>query len=237
MKKKVKAIGVIFLLLLVGIVGYALYYVNDYYHAEVNIQDYNNTNVKIIPAENGLLLDGEGNDSAIIFYPGAKVEYTSYVPLCYELSENGVDCFIVNMPFNMAILGKDNAKMLMANDSYHYDNWYMAGHSLGGTMAADYAGNHKEVKGLILLASYSTSKVTTPTLSIICSEDKVLNKNNYEENRKNIQNLSEYTIEGGNHAGFAYYGMQEGDGQATITKDKQINTTANEILSFLNKSI
>ena len=36
----------------------------------------------------------------------------------------------------------------------------------------------------------------------------------------------EYVIPGGNHAGFAYYGPQAGDNEATISKDEQIEATA-----------
>lgn len=224
------------LLIIIAIVGYGLYYIGDYYHSEVDIQKFNNSDVNIKTTSNGLLLDSYGNNTALIFYPGAKVEYTSYIPLLDKLAENGVDCFIVEMPFNIAMFGKDNAGVLMSNNSYNYTNWYLAGHSLGGAMVTEYASNHEEnVNAIILLSSYSTTNISVPVLSIMASEDHILNKKNYEINKKNIHsNFTEYVIEGGNHAQFASFGNQKGDGIASISAEEQKNLTANKILSFIN---
>ena len=84
-----------------------------------------------------VFLDGSGTNHALIFYPGAKVEYTAYVPLFYELAAQGLDCFVVKMPGNMAILGMNKAEDIMAE--YDYESWYLSGHSLGGAMAANFA--------------------------------------------------------------------------------------------------
>lgn len=37
----------------------------------------------------GIYVDGPGEDTAMVFYPGAKVEYTAYLPLMYRLAEQG----------------------------------------------------------------------------------------------------------------------------------------------------
>ena len=91
MNKKIKIAIVIILLL---IVGFAIFYISDYYHAEkVAVDSLNGTdNVSVIKTSNGMLLDGPGNDTALIFYPGAKIEYTSYAPLLMNLSSQGIDC-------------------------------------------------------------------------------------------------------------------------------------------------
>lgn len=66
-------------------------------------------------------------------------------------TENGVDCFLVEMPCNLAILGMNKADEIM--ESYEYDHWYLSGHSLGGAMAANYAAeNYQELEGLVLMA-------------------------------------------------------------------------------------
>ncbi len=59
--------------------------------------------------------DGPGEDTAFIFYPGAKVEYTAYAPIMYGLAEEGIDCFIVKMPGNLAMLGKNKASNIIEN--------------------------------------------------------------------------------------------------------------------------
>ena len=76
MNKKIKiAIVIVFVLVL----GYAAFYLTDYYHAEKTATDLVNgsSNVSVVKTSNGLFLNGSGNDSAVIFYPGGKVEYTS----------------------------------------------------------------------------------------------------------------------------------------------------------------
>ena len=77
-----------------------------------------------------------------------------------------------------------------------------------------------EYEGLILLGSYSTADLSDTdldVLSIYGSEDKVLNREKYEENKSNLpDDFSEVVIEGGCHAYFGMYGAQDGDGTPTI---------------------
>ena len=111
----------------------------------------------------------------------------------------------------------------------------MAGHSLGGSMAASFAAeNTAWVEGLILLAAYSTEPLEIPVLSIRGSEDGVLNMEKYEKYRTNLPaGFEEHILEGGNHAGFGFYGPQEGDGTATISSREQIAGTAKLIAEFM----
>ena len=72
-------------------------------------------------------------------------------------------------------------------------------------------------------------------LSIYGSNDNVLNKDSYDEAKDLMpNNFTEDVINGGNHAQFAFYGNQSGDGVATISSDSQINQTVHDILSFIN---
>lgn len=238
MNKKIKIslsiiIAIIVLFLIAG-----LFYVNDYYHAEsINTYLEGNENVSVIKTNNGLLLDSKGNQDVIIFYPGAKVEYTAYLPLFMNLSNNGIDCFIVEMPFNLAFFASDSANDILNNNSYNYTNWYISGHSLSGVMASSYVHeNPDKMNGLILLASYPSEDVNNiPVLSIYGSNDKVLDKIKYDESKKYMsQNLSEYIIQGGNHAQFAYYSNQSGDGLSSISREEQIKESVDEILYFIN---
>lgn len=213
---------------------------NDYYHADSSaIELINNPgNVTVKNVSNGLYFDGPGNDTALIFYPGAKVEYVSYAPLLMNLSSQGVDCFLVEMPFNLAILGKDNADEIINNSSYNYSSYYLSGHSLGGSMASDYVAKHENnISGLILLASYPTDKLNNVSvLSIQGSQDKVLNLEKYNDAKKYMPaNYREYVIDGGNHAQFGAYNNQNNDGIATINTEKQINITTEQILSFIEE--
>jgi hypothetical protein len=239
MNKKFKIIICIVLALIILIGGYLTWYVNDYYHAEPSVNALLNgsENVTVTKIDNGLFLDGPGNESALIFYPGAKIEYTSYLPMLMDLANDGVDCFLVEMPFNLAVLDTDSADSIIDSGNYTYERYYMSGHSLGGSISASYIKNHpNKVDGLILLAAYSPDDLGDfSVLSIYGSNDKNLNKVTYDESLDLIDgNLTEYVIEGGNHAQFASYGIDKKDGKATISPEEQKNITEEQILKFIN---
>ena len=238
MNKKIKMALYIVLALIIIMACLSVWYVNDYSHADASVNAYLNgtENVSVEKVENGLFLDGPGNDSALIFYPGAKIEYVSYLPLFMELANDGVDCFIVEMPCNLAFLGADSADAIIGDGKYSYDEWYISGHSLGGVAASSYAINHKDkISGLILLASYPVDDMgNMSVLSIYGSNDKTLNKETYDESKSLMDNnLTEYVINGGNHAQFGSYGIQSGDGIATISPENQRDQTENAILDFI----
>ena len=139
------------------------------------------------------------------------------------------------MPLNLAVLNP-NAALKIIENYPDIKNWYVGGHSLGGSMAASFASSHPDkIKGLILLASYSTNKLnSTKVLSIYGSNDKILNLEKYENYKENIKNnLSEHIIDGGNHSNFGNYGFQDGDGKSTISNINQITTTAQKIFEFI----
>ena len=172
----------------------------------------------------------------LIFYPGAKVEYTAYEPLMEWLANDGVLCMLVKMPFNLAIFGKNSA--LGLNNIYpNIEHWYIGGHSLGGAMAADFAVENSGIEGVVLLAAFPSkdlSKTDMRVLSVYGSEDGVLNRKSYEKAKPKLpSNFTEQVIEGGNHAGFAFYGEQRGDGTASISAAEQTYQTANIIANFI----
>ena len=229
-----KIIKIAIIIVFILIACFAIFYVNDYYHADkIAIDRLNaNDNVSVVKTSNGLLLDGPGNDTALIFYPGAKIEYTAYAPMFKDLSEKGIDCYLVEMPFNLAILGQNSADEII--DSGNYSHYFISGHSLGGAMAASYVNSTNKTDGLILFASYSTCKIEKPVLSIYGSEDKVLNKEKYLDSINFIEdNLTEIEIKGANHAQFAYYGNQSGDGVANISASSQQKQSASAIIEFI----
>ena len=253
-KKKMKIWKKILLVLIIIIVAIIIAfaaYIGKYYHADVDLDDYLGQMGTVTTTEmgqglghgdevDGLFLDGEGNAELVIFYPGAKVEYTSYLPLFHELASNGVDCYLVDMPGNLAFFGMDAAEQIM-DQLDGYDNYYLAGHSLGGAMgasfAADYIQASDQLKGMIFLAAYSTESLDKDgfkVLSIYGSEDQVLSMDKVEEGRALMPtDYTEVCIEGGNHAQFGNYGEQKGDGQSSIDADSQQTQTVEAILSFI----
>ena len=65
--------------------------------------------VQVRAMDRGWLLDGPGTRDALVFYPGGKVEPTAYLPLLTTLARDGVDCFLVRMPLNLAVFDQDAA--------------------------------------------------------------------------------------------------------------------------------
>ena len=232
MKKKIL---VILTVIIVLIFAYCIYYLTDFYPADSTAKSYTNgsENVTVIKTSNGLLIDGSGNDTALIFYPGAKVEFTAYLPLLSKIASNGVDCFLVEMPFNLAFLGKNSANEII--DNYNYTKYYLSGHSLGGVIASQYVHETNRTDGLILFEAYPTDEIEKPVLSIYGSEDKVLNKEKYDESKVFMKNLTEIIINGGNHAQIGNYGNQTGDGVAKISSSEQQKECVDAIFEFLNQ--
>ena len=185
--------------------------------------------------DGGYMLDGERSDTAIIFYPGAKVETEAYLPMLKRIADGGIDCFLLDMPMHLAILDINAADRIISG--YSYDKWVTAGHSMGGIAAAEYAAHHSDtVDAVILLGAYANSKLpdNISLYSFYGSEDHVLERSDYENAKGNFPSeYEEYLIEGGNHAQFGNYGEQATDGKASISREEQQKFTADKILSIL----
>ena len=48
--------------------------------------------------------------------------------------------------------------------------------------------------------------------------------------------LAGHSLGGANHAGFGNYGPQEGDGEATMDREKQQDMTVQYIMKMINKT-
>ena len=192
--------------------------------------------VAVSKIKTGWLFDGAGEDDALIFYPGALVEPAAYAPLLRNIAAAGVDCFLVKMPMNLAVLSPNKAKRVMQDQTY--DRWFFAGHSLGGAMAAQYASKHLDTPaGLFLLGAYTAKDLTLaafPVVYVYGSEDGVLNRDRLEKGilMSPVDTLT-IELEGGNHAQFGVYGQQKGDGKPTISPEAQQTAAANEILRVI----
>lgn len=233
-----KKITISFALFLLIIICAFLLYTSDYYHADdIAIQKARIDGDIDISNINGALVFDPGNaDTALIFYPGGKVEYTAYEPLMIEIAQKGILCILPKMPFNLAVFDINAANTYISQNTKIL-HWYIGGHSLGGSMAASYASkNSGEIEGLVLLASYSTADISSSNirvLSIYGSKDGVMNKESYQKNKSNLPvNFTEIVLQGGNHAGFGCYGPQKGDGNADITSKQQQMDTAQAIAEF-----
>lgn len=231
MNKKLK---ILIIIIVIAVLAYTTFYFTEYNPAEQIALDCLNgsENVTVTQTNNQIFLDGPGNDTALIFYPGAKNEYTSYLPLLMNLANNGIDTYIMEMPLNMPFFGEYKADETI--DNTNYTHYIMSGHSLGGLIAASYMNHTGKGDALVLISAYPVTQVEKPVLSIYGSEDGILNMEAYEDSKKLMSNFTEYVIEGGNHAQFAYYGLQDNDGVSTITPENQQQQTLEKIIEFAN---
>ena len=239
-KRKILIISISIVAALAVIFGACAIYLGDYYRADEGaiavFAPEDNVSVSTIDGVN-VVFEPQNATVGFIFYPGGKVEANAYQPLMAELAREGVLCVLVEMPFNLAVFDINAADGIQ--EQYpEIEDWYIGGHSLGGSMAASYLADHvDEYEGLILLGSYSTADLSDTdldVLSIYGSEDKVLNREKYDENKSNLpDDFCEVVIDGGCHAYFGMYGAQDGDGTPTISNHEQIRLTVENIMKVL----
>lgn len=229
MKKRLKIAILALAFVLVLASGTLLIYASDYYRADPVAQAIGQSSA-VTQLQDGLIvLEGDSSDkTALIFYPGAKVEYIAYLPILEKIRQtSGITCILVKMPFNMAIFDADAAAGVIKQFP-EMENWYVGGHSMGGAMASDFASkNPDKVEGLILLGAYLYGDYPAEkALTVYGSfNTSVAEKVDYSENV--------VVLEGGNHAQFGNYGKQKGDVDATITGEEQQDMAAEAIARFL----
>ncbi len=165
------------------------------------------------------------------------MDYRAYAPLLHSIASKGYLVVLVPMPLNLAVFGIDAAQGVI--EAYpQIKHWAVGGHSLGGSMAAQFVINHPgEVDGLVFWASYpGASMADSPVrvVSISGSQDGLAPPQKFSESRDLEPAATRYVvIEGGNHAQFGSYGLQPGDGTATIPPTVQWEKTVNATVELL----
>lgn len=171
---------------------------------------------------------GESNPTTgFIFYPGGRVQPQAYAPAARAIAEQGYLVVIPPMPLNLAIFAPDVADEIMAAFP-EIDCWVLGGHSLGGAMAARFAYRKPQsVQGLVLWAAYpaASDDLSTSDLAVVsihASEDGLADVDTVLASQPLLPPSTSWVlIEGGNHAGFGYYGPQSGDKSRSITLEEQ----------------
>lgn len=174
-----------------------------------------------------------------IIYPGGRVDYRSYAPMAHRIAAEGYLVVIVRMPLNLAVLGANKANDVIKSYS-QIRSWVIGGHSLGGTMAAQFAyENPSKIKGLVLWAAYPASGTNLSEYNLLVTtihgtNDGLVSSIQIENSLKQLPtSTTRIEINGGNHAQFGWYGDQGGDNVATITREEQQDQIFNASLQLL----
>lgn len=231
-----------FLIVILFLFSILVYWLSTYYRADdlANLQLISDE--KVLFSESGSLnfVPVQKKDIGIIIYPGGLVEAKAYSVLAKLLSLKGYPTFIVQMPLNLAVFNINGAESVI-NNNPDVNKWVIAGHSLGGSMAAKYVddSNNPKISGLVFLASYpdtsdDLSDNNIFVLSIRGNKDNIVNNSLLNSSESLLPpNASYINLEGANHSQFGSYGLQYGDGVAEITPEKQVNQVVNFIDNFI----
>lgn len=178
-------------------------------------------------------------ETGFIFYPGARVDAEAYAPALNQIAAQGFLVVAVPMPFNMAIFGINNAANIIA--AYpEIEHWVIGGHSLGGAMAARFVSNNPGmIEGIVFWAAYpgegdSLAAMDIKVVSIYGTLDGLASPKEVVESAALLPGDTIWVpIEGGNHAQFGFYGPQEGDIPAEISRSEQQTQIIDATVSFL----
>lgn len=240
MKKILRTIGLgIIIALLVGVLGFLVWASTPAKPEAAALEAL--ASAQVDEDHNWLVFTPEDADSSagLVLYPGGRVDYRAYAPHAKAIAEGGFTVVIVPMPLSFAFLGINRAADVIAAFP-EIETWAVGGHSLGGAMAAEFAkSNPSLVDGLVLWASYPAdntdfSDSNLPVLSIFASNDQVASLEEIEDSRSRLPEETQFIqIDGGNHAGFGWYGEQNGDGILEISKADQQDQIAAATINFL----
>ena len=158
MKRIFRYLGLGFLaLILIVVVSFVVWASNPAVPDKAALESLSSSQVVDFQNTDGWLVFSPKNappTTGFIFYPGGRVDYRAYAPLAKEIAESGYLVVVARMPLNFAFFGLNEASEVIAAFP-GVTTWAIGGHSLGGAMAAQYAGMHTEyVEGLVLWASY-----------------------------------------------------------------------------------
>lgn len=163
--------------------------------------------------------------TGLVLYPGGKVPSAAYAPQARAIAHLGYFVVVVSVPFNLAVFGIDSAGPVIAGHP-EIDHWAVGGHSLGGSMAAQFIDSHPDqVDGLVLWASYSTADLSSEGLTVLSAygtlDAGVPNYTSPANLAKLGTGVTLAVIDGGNHEQMGWYTGQPNDPPATISRTDQ----------------
>src|SRR5664279_3023883 len=183
---------------------------------------------------------GPAPTTGLVFTPGARVDSRAYADLLRPVAEAGYLVVILKSPYGIAF-AQPGQSAGPITDHPEITTWAVGGHSLGGVVAAGYAGDHADtVTGLLLYASYPNTDLSGDTdlqvESISGSNDGLTTSADIARTKDLLPSYTEFTvINGGVHAFFGDYGEQPGDGQSTVSREQATAEIVAATTAFLER--
>jgi pimeloyl-ACP methyl ester carboxylesterase len=165
-------------------------------------------------------------DVLVIVYPGGLVRPQAYEWLARALAVRGYVTVIPVFSFDLAVTDPGRAGALIERFGAG-KRVVLAGHSLGGAMAAQYVADERKagrqpVSGLVLMAAYppdgaDLSGASLQALSLRAERDGVADPAKVTGGLRLLPPAArEVVIDGAVHSFFGRYGPQSGDGVPTV---------------------
>jgi len=163
--------------------------------------------------------------TGLVLYPGGKVPSAAYAPQARAIADLGYLVVVVSVPFNLAVFGIDSAAPVIASHP-EITHWAVGGHSLGGSMAAQFIDSHPDqVDALVLWASYSAADLSSDDLRVLSAygtlDAGVPNYTSPANLAKLGPGVTFAVIDGGNHEQMGWYTGQPNDPPASISRVDQ----------------
>lgn len=176
--------------------------------------------------------------TGVIFYPAARADPVAYAPILSRIAADGYLVVITPMPLNLPVLAPQRARRVMARFPA-VRQWVIAGHRLGGAVAAAFASERPQrLAGLILWAAYPVfddlSGGNLATLCIYASLDTLTTPGDVSQARRRLPADTSYVeVVGGDHWNFAHFQPQPGT--ALISREDQQAQIVEATLAFLRR--
>ncbi|CAM9961673.1 unnamed protein product [Ectocarpus fasciculatus] len=194
--------------------------------------------------------EGEGDGKVgVIIIPGGLVSPFAYSILARSLAQRGYPTFVLRLPFNLAFYGWTTTGKIIKRPQTD-DNpkpptkWVLVGHSVGTLGVELFTEARPEcVNGVVYMGGGGkpTGKIANldlPSLVIRGSRDPFTPEKDMQKAVDKWPKGTETCIvEGGNHRGFASYGRQPLDWEATISPSEQMRIVLEALTEFIERKV
>lgn len=179
-------------------------------------------------------------ETGFIFYPGGRIDPKGYASLMQNIAAERYLVVVPEMPINMAVFDANVADEIIAAHP-EIDHWAIGGHSVGGTMAAQYTNTHRDmIGGLAIWASFPADNANLSDSDILViliygTEDSRVHDNSVKARKHLLPDDTSYIrIEGGDHHQFGDYEIKPEEHHAVIERAEQQEIIIQSTLSLLN---